>query len=261
MLYVAVQRGSLQQQLQVHRLDDHVFLFGTGLVGDVLFLASHLRTCCQMHRLDHGEAPTIREVAEKVASFQHQQTRQGGTRPLGCTAIVAGVDPFVPVDDTKKSSSSAPASTSKNPLPLSSPSLEKESEDKVLHPDIQSIPKQQHDLSRFLQLFRCSPGGIMEDVLYCAAGKDENALMSRMTIEYPSILKQDKKDEENTAQPPTGKHNTTILRRLVSLMLKTTGRISGREVEPRYDVWTIEPIFGRRGNLRACCHCGVSAAN
>jgi 20S proteasome alpha/beta subunit len=78
---------------KVHRIDHHIWLVTAGLSGDARFLAGHLRTSCQRHRMDYGEAPTTEQVAHMAGQFQHYLTRAGGIRPLGCTALVLGVDP------------------------------------------------------------------------------------------------------------------------------------------------------------------------
>ncbi len=78
---------------KVHRIDHHIWLATAGLSGDARFLASHLRNSCQQHRLDYGEAPTTEQVARMAGQFQHYLTRSGGVRPLGCTALVLGMDP------------------------------------------------------------------------------------------------------------------------------------------------------------------------
>lgn len=77
---------------KVHRIDEHIWIFTAGFAGDARVLASSLRSFCQRHRLSMGEAPTTSEVAREAAALQHELTRVGGARPLGCTAIVAGVD-------------------------------------------------------------------------------------------------------------------------------------------------------------------------
>lgn len=78
---------------KVHRLDHHLWLVTAGLSGDSRLLASVLRDSCQKLRLNFGEAPTVKEVARLAGQVQHELTRTGGRRPLGCTAIVIGIDP------------------------------------------------------------------------------------------------------------------------------------------------------------------------
>lgn len=78
---------------KVHRLDDHLWLFTAGLSGDARALAAHLRANARQHRLSYGEPMTVEEAAKQSAAVQHELTRTGGARPLGCTAIVLGMDP------------------------------------------------------------------------------------------------------------------------------------------------------------------------
>eukprot|EP00429_Kryptoperidinium_foliaceum_P058604 CAMPEP_0176079934 /NCGR_PEP_ID=MMETSP0120_2-20121206/39981_1 /TAXON_ID=160619 /ORGANISM="Kryptoperidinium foliaceum, Strain CCMP 1326" /LENGTH=276 /DNA_ID=CAMNT_0017413695 /DNA_START=141 /DNA_END=971 /DNA_ORIENTATION=- len=87
---VVIQNSSFGK---MHRIDDHIWLVSAGLSGDARFLANHLRTRCQQHRIDYGEEPSTKQVAEMAGQFQHYLTRSGGIRPLGCTALILGVDP------------------------------------------------------------------------------------------------------------------------------------------------------------------------
>mmetsp|Transcript_15520 Transcript_15520/g.21602 ORF Transcript_15520/g.21602 Transcript_15520/m.21602 type:complete len:311 (+) Transcript_15520:68-1000(+) len=79
--------------MKVHRIDEHVLLITSGLVGDGRALAAYLRISCQNFRLQNGEAPYIKDVAELASGLQHQLTRTGGARPLASTACLVGVDP------------------------------------------------------------------------------------------------------------------------------------------------------------------------
>lgn len=79
--------------LKAHRIDEHVYLFTSGLTGDALFLAHYLRQFSQKHRMQFGEPPTLSEVGRFAAEIQHSLTGTGGARPLGCSALIAGVDP------------------------------------------------------------------------------------------------------------------------------------------------------------------------
>jgi 20S proteasome alpha/beta subunit len=79
---------------KVHRVDHHIWLMTAGLSGDSRVLASHLRKMCQQHRLNYGEAPTTEQVAKMAGTFQHYLSRAGGIRPLGCSAVVVGIDPI-----------------------------------------------------------------------------------------------------------------------------------------------------------------------
>jgi 20S proteasome alpha/beta subunit len=79
---------------KVHRVDDHCIVVTTGLAGDCRFLAQNTRLACQKHRIQNGEPPSIREIANMVAQIQHELTRTSGSRPLAVTTTIIGVDPF-----------------------------------------------------------------------------------------------------------------------------------------------------------------------
>jgi 20S proteasome alpha/beta subunit len=77
---------------KIHRIDAHILMATAGLAGDGRALASALRSSCQRHLLSYGERPTVQEAAQMAAQIQHDLTKTAGARPLGCTAIVVGVD-------------------------------------------------------------------------------------------------------------------------------------------------------------------------
>ncbi|CAJ1954629.1 unnamed protein product [Cylindrotheca closterium] len=85
---------------KVHRIDDHLWLLTAGLSGDARLLSDALRNTCQKHRLAYGEAPTTKQIAQVAGEAQHQLTYTAGARPLGCTAMVLGID--APFDDSGK---------------------------------------------------------------------------------------------------------------------------------------------------------------
>jgi len=77
---------------KMHRIDDHLWMLTAGLAGDARMVANQARRACQNHRLTYGEAPTTKQASRNTAEFYHQLTRMGGCRPLGCTAILMGID-------------------------------------------------------------------------------------------------------------------------------------------------------------------------
>lgn len=133
--------GSKAAPEKVHRIDAHVYMITVGLGPDARFLASNLRIACQNFRLTNGEAPTVKEVATIAAQMQHDLTKTGGTRPLGCTALIAGIDP-------------CPVKVGAN--------------------------GDNHSFVGELKLFQTDPGGIVEECFYCAAGKSRSQVMKEL---------------------------------------------------------------------------------
>lgn len=166
---------------KVHRIGDHIWLVTAGLTGDARSLASALRSYYQRHRIAFGQVPTTGEIAKYAASLQHQLTRMGGTRPLGCTAMVLGIDEV----------------------------------------DGRCSPR----------LFRTDVGGILEDCLYCAAGRDQARL--------------DKALGEELTEESTNDALQTML-----LLLKLVAKV---DKDRKVDVWLLKPSKKRRGNTHAIC--------
>ena len=78
---------------KVYRIDDHIFLTATGLVGDTQFMVEQLRNYCQAFKHQYyGEAPTVRDVATMAATWHHTVTRREGARPLATTCLLVGID-------------------------------------------------------------------------------------------------------------------------------------------------------------------------
>eukprot|EP00545_Synedropsis_sp_CCMP1620_P000834 CAMPEP_0119007084 /NCGR_PEP_ID=MMETSP1176-20130426/2758_1 /TAXON_ID=265551 /ORGANISM="Synedropsis recta cf, Strain CCMP1620" /LENGTH=309 /DNA_ID=CAMNT_0006959153 /DNA_START=40 /DNA_END=969 /DNA_ORIENTATION=- len=77
---------------KIHRIDAHILMATAGLAGDGRTLASAVRSSCQQHVLSYGERPTVHEAAQMAAQIQHDLTKTAGARPLGCSAILVGVD-------------------------------------------------------------------------------------------------------------------------------------------------------------------------
>jgi 20S proteasome alpha/beta subunit len=130
----------------IYRIDDHVWLVCSGLAGDSRLIAKHLRNECQNSRRKYGEAPTIEEVAQAAAELQHLLSRVEGTRPLGCTAIVFGVDP-------------SPASSTL----------------------VGNSAIQRQGLAR---IFRTDPGGVLEECDYCAAGQGQGQVVQAISEHF-----------------------------------------------------------------------------
>ena len=145
----------VQSSSSVVRIDDHVFMVATGLVGDARFVADRLRQYCQNARQAYGESPTLQDVAQHAAEWQHVLTRMDGARPLGCTCLIVGVDP------TPSSYSSSSSSLS------------------VLGPT---------------RIFQTGPGGTMEEYRYCAMGKGSEGVLKALAAEMDKQQKQEQKE-------------------------------------------------------------------
>jgi 20S proteasome subunit alpha 4 len=175
---------------KVHRIDDHLWLFTAGLSGDARALASHLRSQSRQHRLSCGEAMTVKEAAQRAASVQHDLTRSGGARPLGCTAIVVGMDTPTFLETGKP------------------------------------------------RIFRTDPGGILEDCLYCCAGRDQARLMSALGESFGTLRCSNTDDA-------------------IRVFLSTNLEQAEEKDTTSYDLWVFTPKAGRRGKTDVTCFLDV----
>lgn len=219
---VVVQNSSFGK---VHRIDHHLWLVTAGLSGDARALAQSLRASVQNHRLSYGEAPTTQQVARMAGQAQHELTRTGGARPLGCTALVLGIDP------SSSFSSSSSLSSDVNDTD--------KDKDSTISTDTAKTTKTK-SLGGKPRLFQTDPGGIVEESSVCAAGK------GRVTVgkDLGTLV-------ANTNEF-SGKSLTTAAADIAELVL---GKLDDSKGRPSVvDVWTIQPNANRRGGMQATCY-------
>jgi len=184
-IYIAVHSSD-----KVHRIDDHILMVTAGLVGDGRMQASQLRIKCQQFRLVMGEAPTAKEVARMAADIQHSLTRTPGARPLGCTAILAGVE-----DGTT------------------------------------------------LRLFQTDSGGILEECLYCAAGKGQDKSMTSLQTLVEDVGSTFKEEQDAMDR----------IRMIQGVAEVALDALKDKDGPEHVDVWILQGEKGRRGGIYVRC--------
>jgi 20S proteasome alpha/beta subunit len=207
--------------------------------GDARALANRLRIIAQRHCLSMGEPCTVREMAQHAANAQHELTRTGGVRPLGCTAIIAGIDSTTTttttammVKDHDKAQGAATTTTT------TTTTTSKSSNDAA---------------GGDVRIFRTNPGGILEDCCYCAAGRNHEDIMNQICKHY--------NNEKDALLSPTASRSDQ-LGLLLTLAKKTLGAGSVHDGKDSninadgatsMDVWMLEPCPWRRGKIKATC--------
>jgi len=212
---------------KVHRLADHVWLATSGLAGDASSLASVLRSFCHDHALACGEVPSTARVAQEAARRQHGVTRTGGRRPLGCTAIVVGVDPTSTTTTPTAFAADGDEGGRRRPSPL-------------------------------LRIFRSDPGGGgPEDCRYCAAGRGRGAVMSALAgRRYDDLVAA--AAVQGGDSPPTSllaAFACGLVRVIASEAVGNKATTEGAAAA--VDVWLIRFSPGRRGDVHATCYLNV----
>mmetsp|Transcript_52397 Transcript_52397/g.58571 ORF Transcript_52397/g.58571 Transcript_52397/m.58571 type:complete len:356 (+) Transcript_52397:1-1068(+) len=218
---------------KMHRIDDHIWMLTAGLSGDARMLANEVRTGCQQHRLQYGEQPTTKQAARMTADFYHKLTRLGGCRPLGCTAILIGVS-----DE-----------------------------------DYGGIAA--------TRIFLADPGGGIEECQFCIAGKARSNLgneLKSLVAQFDSNKDNDKDDTATIGSLKSSSSisfidsNSRVLNNSVkSIASKIADRFLtkldeakgtiGSTITTKIDVWTIQPMKHRRGEMLATCYSGVQKDN
>jgi len=216
---------------KMHRIDDHIWMLTAGLSGDARMLANRVRTECQRHRLQYGEKTTTEQAARMTADFYHQLTRTGGCRPLGCTAILIGVS-----DE-----------------------------------DYGGIAA--------TRIFLADPGGGIEECQFCTAGNARSNLgneLKSLVAQFDSNNDRDDKTtigslKSSSSISSIDSKTRTLTNSVTSIASKMADRFltkldeakgtTGSTITTKIDVWTIQPMKYRRGEMLATCYSGVQKDN
>jgi 20S proteasome alpha/beta subunit len=202
--------------------------------GDARALANRLRIIAQRHALNMGEPCTVREMAQHAANVQHELTRTGGVRPLGCTAIIAGIDSSTYCAAT--TTTTAAMKDSHHAAPPPPPTLSRDAGD--------------------VRIFRTNPGGILEDCCYCAAGRNHEEIMKQICKNYNS-------EKHDALLSPTASRSDQV-RVLLTCAKKAFSNVHDSNSDScsnnsppdgtAMDVWMLESCPWRRGNIKATCY-------
>jgi len=223
---------------KMHRIDDHIWMLTAGLSGDARMLANMARRSCQNHRLRYGEAPTVQQAARITADFHHQLTRMGGCRPMGCTAILMGVD--------NVNGNNAQTQTARL---------------------FRTDPGGGFEECRF-----CAAGksrDVVSKELMALVGtldKDENDNDNDDDDDNDSVEKNGSKIRNNGKSNRIARSAVTMARCVLRLLdtnsySKTGGQPTSETEITTVDVWTIEPREGCRGGMVATCYSDVRKDN
>ncbi|MDI9634095.1 MAG: archaeal proteasome endopeptidase complex subunit alpha [Methanolinea sp.] len=76
---------------KIFKIDEHIGVASSGLVGDARALVDRARIECQIHRLTYDEAIDVEALAKKLGDHMQTYTQFGGARPYGTALLIAGV--------------------------------------------------------------------------------------------------------------------------------------------------------------------------
>ena len=76
---------------KIFRIDEHIGVASSGLVGDARSLIDRARVEAQINRISYGEMIDVETLAKKLGDHMQTYTQFGGARPYGTALLIAGV--------------------------------------------------------------------------------------------------------------------------------------------------------------------------
>ena len=76
---------------KIFKIDEHIGVASSGLVGDARALVDRARIESQINRVSYNEAIDVETLAKKLCDHMQTYTMFGGARPYGTALLIAGV--------------------------------------------------------------------------------------------------------------------------------------------------------------------------
>jgi proteasome alpha subunit len=76
---------------KIFKIDDHIGVASSGLVGDARALVDRARIESQINRVTYDERIDVEALAKKLGDHMQTYTQFGGARPYGTALLIAGV--------------------------------------------------------------------------------------------------------------------------------------------------------------------------
>ena len=76
---------------KIFKIDDHIGVASSGLVGDARALVDRARIECQINRVSYDDRIEVEALAKKLCDHMQTLTQYGGIRPYGTALLIAGV--------------------------------------------------------------------------------------------------------------------------------------------------------------------------
>jgi len=76
---------------KIFKIDEHIGVASSGLVGDARALVDRARIECQINRITYDEKIDVEALAKKLGDHMQTYTQFGGARPYGTALLIAGV--------------------------------------------------------------------------------------------------------------------------------------------------------------------------
>jgi proteasome alpha subunit len=76
---------------KIFKIDGHIGVASSGLVGDARALVDRARIECQINRVTYNEPIEVEALAKRLCDHMQTLTQYGGIRPYGTALLIAGV--------------------------------------------------------------------------------------------------------------------------------------------------------------------------
>ncbi|MDD3407284.1 MAG: archaeal proteasome endopeptidase complex subunit alpha [Methanomicrobium sp.] len=76
---------------KIFKIDEHIAVASSGLVGDARALVDRARVESQINRVSYNEAIDIETLSKKLCDHMQTLTQFGGARPYGTALLIAGI--------------------------------------------------------------------------------------------------------------------------------------------------------------------------
>lgn len=76
---------------KIYKIDEHIGVASSGLVGDARALVDRARVESQINRVSYDEQIDVETLAKKICDHMQTLTQYGGLRPYGTALLIAGV--------------------------------------------------------------------------------------------------------------------------------------------------------------------------
>lgn len=76
---------------KIFKIDEHIGVASSGLVGDARSLVDRARIECQINRVTYDEKIDVEALAKRLCDHMQTYTQFGGARPYGTALLIAGI--------------------------------------------------------------------------------------------------------------------------------------------------------------------------
>jgi len=81
---------------KIFKIDEHIAVASSGLVGDARALVDRARVEAQINRVSYNESIDLETLSKKLCDHMQTYTQFGGARPYGTALLIVGISDGIP---------------------------------------------------------------------------------------------------------------------------------------------------------------------